>query len=48
MLGWLRSKLYRDKVEKGSDKDVRYLEYIVERFLHSKKRLDMITGERTS
>ncbi len=46
MLGWLRSKLYRDKVEKGSDKDVRYLEYIVERFLHSKKRLDMITGER--
>ena len=46
MLGWFRSKLYRDKVEKGSDKDVRYLEYIVERFLHSKKRLDMITGER--
>lgn len=46
MLGWLRSKLYRDKVEKGSDKDVRYLEYIVERFLHSKKRLDMITGKR--
>lgn len=46
MLGWLRSKLYRDKIEKGSVKDVKYLEYIVERFLHSKKRLDMITGER--
>lgn len=46
MFKWIRNKLYRDRTEIPDKKDIRYLEYIVEQFLHSKKRLDMITGER--
>lgn len=48
MLGWIRRNLFGKTQDKSTlnEKDVKYLEYLVNNFLRSKKRLDMLTGER--
>lgn len=46
MLRWLRKKIKKIQSDEDTAKDIKYLEYLVENFLSSKKRQDMLTGER--
>ena len=34
------------KIDKNLETNVRYLEYIITQFINSKKRYEMLTGER--
>lgn len=47
MFGWIKNMFNKSKGENvGTEKDIRYLEYLINTFLSSKKRMDMLTGER--
>lgn len=43
---WIKNIFSNNKGEKMQEKDVRYLEYLTTNFINSKKRYDMLTGER--
>mgnify|MGYP003376779352 CR=1 FL=1 len=47
MLEFFRNIFFKEKkIDKNLETNVRYLEYIITQFINSKKRYEMLTGER--
>lgn len=47
MFGWVRKMFFKDKnINENLETNTRYLEYIINKFMWSKRRLDMLAGER--